>query len=120
MAPTFSKRDGRASSLTLLKESHNSTLDGFSMTVTAQSAVQSNYLVTTDQEHKKAYKFKGISLKESEISRGLVSPTLRVLKKTCTAKDLGPEKVPIRPMPKRGHVFQIENFLTLFSTPQYR
>jgi len=51
---------------------------------------------------------KGFSLKESEISRGLVSPAQRALKKICTAKDLGPETgpmTPIRPIPKQVTCF---------------
>jgi len=52
-----------------------------------------------------AFGSKGFSLKESEITCGLVSPTQRVLKKICTAKDLGPEKVPIRPIPKQVTCF---------------
>jgi len=48
---------------------------------------------------------KGFSLKESEISRGLVSPAQRALKKNCTAKDLGPDKVHIRPILKWATCF---------------
>ena len=48
---------------------------------------------------------KGFSLKESEISRGLVSHAQRASKFFCTAKDLGPEKVPIRPIPKQVTCF---------------
>jgi len=45
---------------------------------------------------------KGFSVKESEISRGLVSPAQRALKKIWKHKNFGPEKAPIRPMPKVG------------------
>ena len=45
---------------------------------------------------------KGVTVKESEISRGLVSPAQRALKKICTLAQFWPEKSGIRPTPKMG------------------
>ena len=66
---------------------------------------------------------KGFSLKESEISRGLVSPARRALKKICTAEvepRISQKKSPSGPCPNGQCIFHIENVLTLFSTPQCR
>jgi hypothetical protein len=44
---------------------------------------------------------KGVTVKESEKSRGLVSPARRALKKLTLAQ-FWPEKAHIRPVPKTG------------------
>ena len=48
---------------------------------------------------------KGVTVKESEISRGLVSPARRALKKICTLARFWLEKSHIRPVPKIGDWF---------------
>ena len=45
---------------------------------------------------------KGVIVKESKISCGLVSPAQRASKKNCTLAQFWPEKSGIRPMPKMG------------------
>jgi len=47
-------------------------------------------------------RYKGVTVKESKISRGLVSPAQRALKKIYTLAQFWPEKSHIRPMPKIG------------------
>ena len=61
------------------------------------------YLTSLGSLHIHSWHYaKGVTVKESEISHGLVSPAQRALKKICTLAQFWLEKSGIRPMPKMG------------------